>query len=72
MDDLLRCQMLYDAIGRRDGEEPALDQLRGLFKLCRCMADQGTSTTRNCLEKHDEGLNKFLTGQYWKDAGTTM
>tara|TARA_B100002052_G_scaffold289683_1_gene307401 strand:+ start:821 stop:931 length:111 start_codon:yes stop_codon:yes gene_type:complete len=36
------------------------------------MADWCTPTIRDCLEKSDEWLNKFLSGQYWKDAHSQM
>ena len=46
--------------------------MRGLYKLYRWMAEWCAPTTRDCLEKNDERLNKFLNGQYCKDARPTM
>lgn len=73
-DDLLRERLWDDAIGRRGGATPAkaIDRARGLYRLCRWMADRGTPTMRDCLEKHHDGLIKFLNGRYWKDSRPTM
>lgn len=73
-DDLLRDELWNDAVGRRGatGGAKAIDRARGLYKLCRWTAGRGTPTMRDCLEKHHDGLIKFLNGRYWKDSRPTM
>ncbi len=51
-----------------DAAPQGIDRARGIYKLCRWLADRGTPNMRHCLETHHDDFIRYLNSKYWEQS----